>query len=419
MRRIWMSHCTVPTVLLLSALLAGCAAESVTTQPASSPATTSPSRPPAATAASPSPATPYPSQPPSKLHWEPIGNIGYVPPLEVLTSFAGGYVAAAGSGDSTAWFSRDGRNWEERQPLKIVERPCGQSPADYVARDGYVSGGATNGRDVMLVGGASVFTAETCANNTIGLHGKVAWVTSDGRTWSRSELFGPNQAVVSSVWAVPEGWEVALSAWNEPTVIWQSTDGLRWRETAVVGPVNSYGLGAASAGGTRLLGTRRDDQPMLLISDDGRTWREIEAPFVADDSYGFISQIVPPQAARPGMWLVVESRADSTIIWTSLDLLHWEHRAFPAHLPIIDLVATSLGYIASVDALCDTMGGDGGLDGGGECSVPESQYTSADGLNWTMVQPTFVYGTVFVDGPAGVLAVGEGVVWSLEPQPAP
>ena len=363
------------------------------------------------------------AQPPER-HWERIGDIGYRAPLEVLTSFAGGYIAAAGSGDSTAWFSQDGRNWEERQPAEMVPS-CPRSPVDAVVAGGYVTAGATNGRAVLLIGGALVFTAETCANDTIGLSGKVAWVTSDGQTWRRSETFGPPHATVSSVWAIPGGWEAALGAWNEPTVIWHSADGLDWREAAVVGPVNSYGLGAASAGGTRLLATRNErDQSVLLISDDGLTWRDIEAPFIPDDSFGFISQIVPPQAGGHGMWLVVESGGDSTIMWTSLDLLHWEHRAFPAQLPISDLVATSLGYLASVEPLCDTLGGDGEVDGGlegegGGCSVPESQYTSADGLNWTMVQPAFGYGTLFVDGPAGVLAVDNGVVWRFEPQTAP
>jgi hypothetical protein len=422
--RVRMSRRSAAAVLILSALIAGCAADSVTTEPATSPEAT-PSQPPTASNASPAP--PSPSAPPlaSQGHWERIGLIGYRAPLQVLTSFAGGYVAAAGSGDSTAWFSQDGRTWEERQPAEMVERPCPQSPADYVARDGYVTAGATNGRHVLLVGGAYVFTAETCANNTIGLFGKVAWVTSDGRTWSRSETFGPPEAYVSSVWATPGGWEAALSAWNEPTVIWHSADGLNWRETAVVGPVSSYGLGAASAGGTRVLATRNErDQAVLLNSDDGRAWREMEPPFIAEDSYGYISQIVAPRAGGPPSWLVATSdqslRADSTTTWTSPDLRHWEHQAFPGQLPIKNLVATSHGYFASVGPLCDILGGDGEVDGdaegeGGGCSIPESQYMSADGLNWTPLHSAFGLGPMFVDGPAGVIAVGDGVVWSLVP----
>jgi hypothetical protein len=353
-------------------------------------------------------------------HWTKVGAAtwGWA---ELLVAFDGGYVVAGAAPAATkdwpsAWLSADGVSWEPSRLGQLVEEPCPQSPPGYAVPDSYLTATASSGTDVLLAGGRISFTPENCANPDGGYGaGVVAWVTSDGRNWTESQLFGHRHSVVSSVWPTAGGWRAALTSWDRPTSIWDSADGLTWSEVHSLqrGQGTGYGPPAISPDGTWLV----LEGGVLVTSNDGEHWLALNTPFTSTDGV-FIDHLVPPSRVGPAAWLVVTSDVSGVdlTMWTSADLRNWEHRDFPDELYFDAIVATPDGYVGT------------GMLGTGQTCTPRSpyphgcigerQYISADGLTWSPVTPHIEGSVLLASGPRGVFAVEQsstGSVWRLGP----
>jgi hypothetical protein len=56
------------------------------------------------------------------------------------------------------------------------------------------------------------------------------------------------------------------------------------------------------------------------------------------------------------------------------------------------------------------------LRGGATCAPDPKAYLTTDGVHWSPIaHPPIVSGDGLADGPAGVLLIGQGTVWRLDP----
>lgn len=430
------SRLMIAVMTVVSLLVAACSsspsATAITTPLASSPAVTS------TTAVSPGPSTAPVATPPAAtprspssspvisgaFGWERLGTIKGATGGAGALSFGGGYLAFSVSGlQSQAWFSADGRTWEST-PLGAMVHPC---PGNVAELSGYPAFGASDGRHVVLVGIEYAMDVTPC-----GTQHAVAWVTSDGRTWQRSQGFGGSDTFsdAKEVWAVAEGWETMVwTGSDRPTTLWRSSDGLSWQEISVLVPTDRAEISSnltVSDDGTRLLSLYngalgseelveglRGGESRLRTSSDGRTWRDVDLDVNAGHKDTWIYPIVPASRTGPASWLLAAHHYDELpTIWRSSDLRRWEHQPFP--MPWVESLApTRYGYLATGSDPCN--------DTGAPCppAEPTTQYLSVDGLNWTPFTSS-VDASFLVDGPAGVLAFGSGgndsvQVWKLKP----
>jgi hypothetical protein len=363
--------------------------------------------------------------------WEPVGRIDD-PSLGIggtLVGFDAGYVAA-GDGADAAWLSALGEEWQASAVAQPIAQPCPQSPPDFVAHDGYVTRGATNGPQVILLGGGLAFTAETCSDPDAGFGtGAVAWISSDGLDWARSGPFGGRHAVVDGAWWTPGGWEVALSAFDRPPSIWASPDGLAWTETLTIpGSTGESLVGAGAPDGIRLVRARSEDgRSVLLRSGDGVDWEEVEAPFLAEDD-SYVSHIVAP-IDEAAAWLVVVQAWDpgrgsgGSTVWISMDLEAWASSAFEGPRAITRVVATSVGFVASAEVPCPEVmllsagaASPATVASEHDCRPRRREFISSDGVAWTIIGTPARARTLLAEGPAGILAVNDdGGVFRLRP----
>jgi hypothetical protein len=403
------------TTSLVVLIIVGCSpAASPSPSPAAVP---SPSEPPASTFAAPiASATPLPSKPATAdtrpLGWVKVAEVK-AHGVDALLALDGGYLGWEATGDEgypVARYSSDGLTWTHAELAKEVT-PC---PGWAARPDGEVSGGATNGESVVLVGLEYAPGHATC-----GTWQAAAWVTTDGTSWQRAPGFAPSgdgNAWAHDVWATPTGWEAAVTGPNSIT-IWQSADGLTWTSAAEVAKGDTgVGWHASAADGTRLLVINDDstDTSHLLMSKDGRDWRQIDGP---PPTHGAIARILAPDLDTQS-WIVVttEDDAERSTIWTSTDLGHWESAPFP--MPAVEsIVHTAYGLLA--------FGSDPCRETGSTCDTDPSQYfLSPDGNAWTPLDAA-VDPVTFIEGGAGVIGIGypkEGEdaqsVWRLEPYSA-
>lgn len=396
----------VATAIVAVSILAGCG-------PAASPSPItlpSPSRPPAPPATTPAasmaPATPLPSQPAvvdaGPLGWVKVGELK-TRGVDVLLAMDGGYLGWEAESNPVAWYSSDGVAWTRADLAKEVT-PC----PGWVARpDGEVTAGATNGKAVVLVGLEYAPGAATC-----GTWQAASWVTTDGTSWQRAPGFAAaidGNAWAHDVWATPNGWEAAVKG-PDTITIWQSADGLTWTSAADVAKGDSgVGWHASGPDGTRLLVIHDNatESSRLLTSKDGRDWRDADGP---PATHNGIARILAPDRDS-GPWTVVmtDDDAETSTIWTSTDLEHWDSAPFP--MPSVESIAhTAYGLLA--------LGADPCRDTGGPCETDPSQYLlSPDGITWTPLEAA-VDAVTFVEGGAGVLGIGPGgdarSIWRLE-----
>lgn len=322
--------------------------------------------------------------------------------VSVLIGFDDGYVAA-GEGGTAAHFSADGISWEANSLAEMIVQPCPQSPVDYSVAEAYVTTGATDGDAVLLAGGALSFTAETCANLNEGFgSGVVTWLSTDGRHWMRSELFGHRYSVVSSLWETGGSWMAALSSWDRPVEIWKSSDALTWQLVRSIAGSQGTGWGPPleSPDGTWLVSAYSG----VRVSGDGNVWRALDAPFHSDGSVSH--RIALFRNGTSWTWLVVADELAGSTTWTSADLQDWDRQRFPDEI-FVRWATTYHGFLVSGSA-CSPFVADA------PCPESERQYVSANGLDWLSLSPDI--GRVRVaDGPAGVVAVESfgGSIWLL------
>ena len=345
--------------------------------------------------------------PPPALAWTvllktggPVGIVGAV-------ATADAYIAYGGDA-SGSWAARstDGRTWISTR-LSTSVKAC---PTYAVAPDFRVYAGATDGRQVVLGG----------VESACGTYSAVAWISSDGKSWQRSEEFGAVDgfAEATEVWAVPGGWEslVQTSTTTGTRSIWASTDGLQWRRTRIATAAPGGDLSATfgvATDGTRLLSrfNGATDTPVVVDglgggesslerSTDGVVWSSVALNLPKGRGVG---GIWPPGLVGPNQWLLLTvAESLPVIMWVSADLVDWRQAQFPrGDFGLI--AATRYGYFVTGANLC----GDGGT-----CSPNELEYFSADGLQWTPFTDSTAY-YIVVDGPAGVIGLNGAEVGYL------
>jgi hypothetical protein len=361
-------------------------------------------------------ASPPPSfvvPPVSALHWETEAAIADSH-IKGLIGFRDGYVAYGTTGPElrpAAWFSADGRSWKMTELAGLA--PCADSEPSSA---GYVTTGATNGDQVVLVGarwpGAGRLCGETWA---------AAWVTSNGLDWQAAEVPAAWQGSfeeADGIWATPSGWEAFIGT-DLAATLWQSPDGLTWQSAP--GIPNTPEAGLASVGsdpnGVGLMAVWTvppgSDQVMRVLgSSDGSDWEPITLPPGEDWT---IQKIVPPSSAWSGPWVVITNGSGhDAVVRTTVDLTRWTSAPFP--MPAVeDMVPTRYGLLAVGIVPCTDMGG--------PCPAADrTQFVSQDGLAWTGLT-TSVDAVRLADGPAGVIGVGQATevgttdVWRLVETP--
>jgi hypothetical protein len=151
------------------------------------------------------------------------------------------------------WESADGRSWQAQQTIEDA------ALYDVVAGDG-----------VIVAVGARL---DVDMNAT-----PTAWSSTDGATWERAEVLGPDRSSMGSVATTPQGFIVTgdrvLGA-GRP--VWISTTGSAWEglendlsdqllPTDIVAWGDQYVIVGAS-------GKSGDQHPFVALSTDGRTWQ--------------------------------------------------------------------------------------------------------------------------------------------------
>lgn len=372
--------------------------------------------------------TSVPAQPPSLQppveepvaggpEWRRIGDIERLGEVRgPLVGFADGYVVGENSarqGGAAVWFSPNGVDWQATSLFSMVPDCWGGMSPDA----GMYWGATASEREVLLVGGYYEFSEENCAGQGVsGVGGGLlAWTSTDGITWRRSDVFGRPGGVAVSAWAIPGGgWEVAVSSGGDYDAVWRSDDGVSWREVMRMAGTQNIVRGAAAPDGTRLLYAWEHLDMVLLRSNDGVDWQ----PLVLDGGPNWLAAILPPRVNGPDTWLLASGDDfDATTIYMSRDLHAWQLSNLPGERTLTVAAGTSNGYVVSGEFPCSTVVFFGlGTRHNSGCDNPrQRQYISQDGLSWTAISPRLEGGVTIADGPAGVLLVGtySGRVWQL------
>jgi hypothetical protein len=361
----------------------------------------------------------------------PLGGIQGAQSISGGLAFGSKYVVIGHDASAVPWVwtTADGAAWGAVELGQSVP-PC---PDYEFSADAAVYGGATNGRQIVLVGMAYPDGVTTC-----GTQRAVAWLSFDGHSWQRSRGFGPIDGFsdAKKVWSVDGGWEALVwTGSGDPMTLWRSTDGLSWSS---VGPLYEPPWTAedpdlvpevnatidAAHDGTRVmtlwawgsdpeveLGGLRSGQSRLRASWDGASWVDVAWDFNGSHDQTTLSVVAPGLPAGDDGWLIVADHSENgpKDLWRSSDLVGWRKGTFPMEV-IEQVTLTRYGYLAN--------GRIGYCGDGGECPPnPAVQFVSPDGLAWTAFNSS-VDADLFVDGPAGVLALGghtQVSVWRLVP----
>jgi len=399
--------------LLLGVLLAACVGAPTAPTPApASPAAPSPSAeatssPAAATSAATPTPTPTPTPrpvPPATVAWTELASIdvGSHGNISGARALAGGYVAwgiYATSWDPpdrwfATWFSSDGRTWERTIHSETIT-PC---PGWTERQDLEPSASAGDGRTLVIMATLLLPDAEVCyvaidpVDERLNRALVISLSTTDGRTWARSQPFGPQHGDPEDAWAIPGGWEASVDG-----EVWRSRDLDTWYRVASAGFFDW--VGGAAPDGTRLAVSIEAEQEVLLASTDSVTWRVVRslpADFVA------VGIAPPSDAGRP--WLVAtemyNNGEEEARVLVSTDLQTWQSSTFPRP-GIGALTATRFGWIA-----IGYM--PGRATGCGDTCRPSDPrlFTSADGVTWLALDPP--PGGILVGDDPGLLAIGWG-----------
>jgi hypothetical protein len=189
------------------------------------------------------------------------------------------------------WSSADGRSWE---PVQTIEDAA---LYDVIAGEGVV----------VAVGAA--LDAEMNAT-------AAAWSSTDGTTWERATVEGPDTASMGSVGTTPDGFiATGDRRLGEARPIWTATTGTSWEAldndltdqlipTDLVAWGDQYALVGAS-------GKSGDQHPFVALSSDGQAWKRTNL----SDEEGYASAAV----AAEGRLVVAGVDADRLTLWSRTD----------------------------------------------------------------------------------------------------
>lgn len=307
---------------------------------------------------------------PTGADWAQCGSIGGLggqsPGVETTVSHGAGIAAVsqAGLDKYTVLASTDGRDWTKRAELGDLSGATLRGFA--IADSGTLfAGGDQAAADVdnQLV---------LIAAPARGAASRVQLAKVDGLTRIARE---------TTRLAVAKGRYVAVGSASGDAGIWTSPDWENWTSISLGGPRRQtlndvvYGRrGWLAAGATQTDLSTTD--PLVVTSDDGRTWKKA-APPARPDGHPYLD-VQAVAAGEKGYILAGEDRGPSgtasAAIWFTSDLRKFTRsQKLPqdgAGVRIQDVAATPDGYLA--------VGGAGAGDG--EAGVV---WTSKDGLNWT------------------------------------
>ena len=288
--------------------------------------------------------------------WTRLGRIetGAAGSVDGVRRLADGYLAWGSYGKNenvdppfATWFSKGGVAWERTVHAKSIV-PCpGWSARPDI---GSVYEPASDGRTLVFT--ATYLLPDDAACDRAWM---ISLSTTDGRSWSRSQPFGPPHddpawaMWAENTWAIPGGWETIVSDGSDAATIWRSTDLATWAQVASH-PANSdegpdFHVWGAAPDGTRLgMLARNMDDPqawVLVASSDAVDWDPVRT--LPPGSW--VAAVVPPDAAgRP--WLVAIERGDpeEARVLVSRDLVDWT-RTIMAKPGVAGLTDDGVGWV--------------------------------------------------------------------------
>jgi molecular chaperone DnaK len=208
----------------------------------------------------------------------------------------GGRWIAVGNGlpDNTIgfiWESADGQAWQTQQTIEDA------AIYDVVAGDG-----------VIVAVGARL-DADMNATPT-------AWSSTDGTTWERAEVPGPDRSSMGSVATTPEGFiatgDRALGA-GRP--VWISTTGTTWEglendlsDQLLPSDIVAWGDQYVIVGAS---GKSGDQHPFAALSTDGRAWQRTNLS--PEEGYASAAALANERLVVAGV------DADRLTLWSPID----------------------------------------------------------------------------------------------------
>jgi hypothetical protein len=214
----------------------------------------------------------------------------------------GGLVAAGWAGSPTVptsarlWWSADGRSWEA-----ATIDDTGADAAEETRAS------AVTPAAVLNPGGGPPWVAVGTAGPEWGPTGSVAWMSQDGRSWTRApDAVALRGGQMASVTPMIGGFLAVGSDLDERQAMsWTSSDGRTWTASAPQAALDNHGLkirmtdaiaydGQLVAVGNYLFGTQYGNATSW-ISTDGLTWTQ--APRAAPLNQGEMLSVTP---GRPG-----------------------------------------------------------------------------------------------------------------------
>ena len=172
--------------------------------------------------------------------------------------------------------------------------------------------------------------------DSVGGSRAVSWVSSDGRSWSRSEGVGGETDMADVVWFDGAGMFVAVGHQVSDGAIWNSADGISWTRAALIpfsNPAGGVEIESVTDTGMGLVAAGKEwygegeSIPAVWTSIDGQTWKRADLDLSGIDE--FTENGLVDVAAYEGDLLAVGfSWVDNITyepkLWASIDEATWE-----------------------------------------------------------------------------------------------
>lgn len=379
--------------------------------------------------------------PEDRTRWNDDGTISFATIHDgEVTLRPGDYLVLGGGGSSTDEDKLDGREWADS--VDWVHPPADACLVDWrwVVTDVSSIGVPTptpepsaaawvslpiedEDRDHASLNGVMEWNGRLVAVGRADLSRGAVWWSDDGSTWQEASVpdSPPERAVhLQTPFAIDDRL-LAIGILAHPmgsgpigSVIWTSTDGVTWTDTAASAQVQSAPLGHVGVIGQRIVMAEGHETPAgsaFWVSDDGGTsWQRVE--------------IEPGKGWRVHDGLVHDGRfvavgtvyegganGEAAAIWTSTDGRTWDRS---------DLGPGRALRIAEFE--------DGTLHAIGDSEEGPMGWTSADGREWHRSEINLACcGTNFAVTPAGFVTVqgaedasesavstsSDGLTWSV------
>ncbi len=360
------------------------------------------------------PATILTSSPPGSASWQPVAVSGLEggAVLQVVTGPAG--LLAVGVDDPAAqdqqariWTSTDGRTWRvvevtsgtglEPDTFAISAAAWGKGWVVTARGGGWTSSDGQSWQSFDLAPGVD-WGVSASADRIVavgysiagpGDHRAMAWISSDGSSWTKAPTFEP-ATEFGNLWGVSPikdgllalGWVTDVSVPADApgdtaplrgaSIPWFSADGLTWQrlyEDTASEPFAQSWVTQVVAGGPGYVAighvdTANSSTPQIWTSADGRAWTRAapQLPFesVRDAALGLgggserlVVFVAPTTRHASQLWISSAAPEGArSIVWTSADGLSWQPVASSDSFGgarLIDVMPFGSGLLALAD----------------------------------------------------------------------